>query len=103
MQVLKVDLVTGAQEIVEAPDPAPIVPEAVTMAQARLALLDAGLLSQVDTVIAALPSPQREVAQIEWEFRATVQRDSQLMQAIGAALGLDAGQIDALFVDAEGR
>lgn len=82
------------------PPPPPVVPDVVTMAQARLALLGAGLLSTVDATIAAMPSPQREATQIEWEFRAEVHRNSQLVLGLGAGLGLTSGQIDALFIAA---
>lgn len=79
---------------------APAVPQSVTMVQARLALLDAGLLDHVATVIAALPETQRKAAQIEWEFRPTVERDSALLEVLAPALGLDAEALDALLVKA---
>lgn len=83
--------------------PAPPVPEAVQMAQARLALLDAGLLSQVDNAIDAIPDPtQREASRIEWEYRTEVYRNSQLVLSLGAALGLNDNQIDDLFRQAAG-
>lgn len=69
----------------------------VTMRQARLALLGAGLLSGVDPALAALPSPQREAAEIEWEYAQEVRRDAPLIAAIGGALGLTEEQIDSLF------
>ncbi|MDR0578081.1 MAG: hypothetical protein LBI87_11265 [Candidatus Accumulibacter sp.] len=43
----------------------PAVPAAVTMRQARLALLTEGLLAQVNTASAALPSVIGEAARIE--------------------------------------
>jgi preprotein translocase subunit SecE len=54
----------------------------------------------VEAAIAALPSPAKEMAQIEWTTRPTVRRDSQLVAALGPALGLDAATIDALFIAA---
>lgn len=83
--------------------PAPVppqVPQAVTMRQARLALLGAGLLSQVDAAIASLPSPQKEAAQIEWEYAAVVQRNHGLVPAMAQALGMTESQIDDLFIAA---
>lgn len=74
------------------------VPAALTMRQARLALLGAGVLTKVDQAIALLPSPQREGGQIEWEYATEVRRDSLLVQQLGAALGLSEVQIDELFV-----
>ncbi len=80
------------------PAPPVPVPERVDMAQARLALFQAGLLSQVDAAIDAIPDPtQRETARIEWEYRTTVRRDSQLVAGLGASLGLTDEQIDDLF------
>jgi len=76
------------------------IPQQVTMRQARLALLHAGLLADVDTAIARLPDPDRSAAQIEWEYAAVVQRTSGLVPAMGAALGMTEAQLDALFVEA---
>jgi hypothetical protein len=79
------------------PLPVP-VPQQVTMRQARLALLQAGLLSSVDAAIDGLPEPDRSAAKIEWEYAAVVQRASGLVPAMGAALGMTEAQIDALFI-----
>lgn len=77
------------------------VPQAVDMAQARLALLGVGITeAMVNAAIAAMPEGQREVADIEWRFRTTVRRDSALVTALGASLGLTNEQIDALFTTA---
>ena len=78
----------------------PVVPPSVTMRQARLALLGAGLLASVDAAINALPSPQKEAARIEWEYATEVQRSSGLVPMMGAALGLDDAALDALFIEA---
>lgn len=77
--------------------PAPI-PQTLTMRQARLALLDAGKLSSVSVAIDNLPSPQKERAQIEWEFSNEVQRTNGVVSAIGPLIGLSETDIDALFV-----
>ena len=83
------------------PEPAPpYAPASVTMRQARLALLGAGLLASVDAAIDGLPSPQKEAARIEWEYATEVQRLSGLVPMMGAALGLDDAALDALFVAA---
>ncbi len=91
-------VVDGA--LVPPPAPAPQIPQEVTMRQARLALLGAGLLSGVDAAIASLPSPTKEAASIEWEYAAVVQRSSGLVPAMATALGMTSEQIDALFVAA---
>ena len=80
------------------PPPPPVpVPKEVTMRQARLALLGAGLLPSVTTAIAALPSPQKEAAAIEWEYSQTVERNRGFVLSIGTALGLTELQLDNLF------
>ena len=99
---LRINAATGEQETVTVPDPAPVVPAIVSMRQARLALLSAGLLASVDAAIAALPSPQREAAQIDWEYATEVRHASPLIAALGPALGLTDAQIDALFIAAGG-
>lgn len=75
-------------------------PDVVTMRQARLALLAAGKLDDVDAAIASQPSPQREASRIEWDYARDVQRDSALVNMLGQALGLDAPDLDALFMEA---
>jgi hypothetical protein len=78
------------------------------MRQARLALLAYGLLSQVDAALAALPSPQREAAQIEWEYAADLRRDHPLVQSLKYSLikpdgtPVTDGDLDGLFIAAEG-
>lgn len=88
-------------EIAPAPPapPAP-VPQVVTMRQARLALLGAGLLGGVDAAIAALPSPQKEAALIEWEYSSEVHRNRAFVQSLAGALSLTEQQLDALFLQA---
>ena len=84
------------------PDPGPGVPQEVTMRQARLALLNAGLLDAAQGVIDALPMPQRRAAQIEWEYALSVRRDHPLI-ALMISEGLaTAEQVDGLFVAAAG-
>lgn len=83
-------------EWVSGPTP---VPQSVTMRQARLALFDLGKRDAVPVAIATMPSPQKEKAQIEWEYGSTVERNSPLVVSLGPALGLD---LDQLFIDAAG-
>lgn len=83
-----------------APPPAPLVPAEVTMRQARLALLGAGKLAQVDAAIDSLPEPQRSAARIEWEYSNAVLRASPFVASLAPALQMTPAQIDALFVAA---
>ena len=70
----------------------------VSMRQARLALLQAGLLSQVEATIAAIEDAgQRQAVQIEWEYAAEVNREHPWVQSLATALGLTEGQLDDLF------
>lgn len=73
------------------------VPEVVTMRQARLALLQNGMLTQVNDAVANIPGAQGDAARIEWEFSSTVERNRPLVQSLGAALGLTDTQLDDLF------
>lgn len=88
----------SAEEVAAADAPVPTVPEAITMRQARLVLLSAGLLGDVDAAIAALPSPAKEAAQIEWEYAQDVRRQAPLILQLAPALGLTDAQLDAMFV-----
>ena len=73
----------------------------VSMRQARLALLQAGLLSQVEAAIAAIEDAGlRQAVQIEWEYAAEVNRTHPWVQTLWAALGLSAEDLDALFEQA---
>lgn len=80
--------------------PAPI-PQEVSMRQARLALFNAGLLPQVDASIAAMPDPDKTIADIQWNHSGSVIRTNSLVSSLGAALGLSGAQLDQLFVSAQ--
>lgn len=75
-------------------------PSFVSMRQARLALHTAGLLQAVEDAIAAMPAHGQTAARIEWDYASTVERSSQFVAMLGAAIGLDDAQLDALFVSA---
>lgn len=72
------------------------VPQQVTMRQARLALLNAGLLDAVEAVIAAAG---RE-AQLEWEYAAGVDRSNPAVATVQQQEALTDAQIDDLFREA---
>lgn len=78
------------------------VPVAVTARQARLALLGAGVLSQVEGALAQIPGVQGEAARIEWEYATDIRRDSPLIGALAPMLSLTSEQVDDLFRAAEG-
>lgn len=71
-------------------------PASVSMRQARLALLGAGLLDTVDVAIAQAGG----AAKIEWEYATEVRRDAPLVTQMGQMLNMDSAALDALFVQA---
>lgn len=87
-----------AWQIVEKPPEPVVVPQTVTMRQARLALLGAGYLAAVEAAIAALPSPTKEAVQIEWEYAQEVERSRGIVAELGTVLGLSESELDNLFI-----
>ena len=69
----------------------------VTRFQAKAALLDAGLLEDVQTYIDGSADP---IVKLAWE-EAGFRRDSNLMNQIGGELGLSEAQMDELFLTAQ--
>ena len=79
------------------PEPAdipPVVIPTLTMRQARLALLDVGLLDEVEAAITA-PSDR-----IWWDYSTTVERNHPLVDAVLGAVGKTESEIDEMFIDA---
>lgn len=77
------------------------VPQAVTMRQARLALLGAGLLTQINAAVANMPGAEGDAARIEWEFSSTVERNRPYVISLAGVVGLTPEQLDALFIAAQ--
>jgi hypothetical protein len=73
------------------------IPQIVSMRQARLALLGAGLLANVNAAIAGMTGAAGDAARIEWEFATEVQRTSPLIATLATGLALTPAQIDTLF------
>ena len=72
------------------------VPILVTIRQARMALLAAGLLSAVNNFVAS----QSDEIKIYWEYSQELYRYHPVLMSLGSQLGLSDQQIDALFVAA---
>jgi len=77
------------------------VPQSVTRAQAKLALLQAGLLSSVQPAIDSIPdATARTSAQIDWDDRLTFDRSNGSLVTMAAIMGMTETQIDDLFIAA---
>ena len=72
------------------------VPQQVTMRQARLTLLGAGLLDDVEAVISAAG----RAAQLEWEYAAVMDRSNPAVALVQQQKALSVAQIDDLFREA---
>ena len=93
--------VEALQSQVQPPATVNGVPQSAPRKQARQALVLAGLYEHAIAAIAAIPDPQqRLLAQIEWDDSPVYERQSPLVQQVGAALGLSEAQLDDLFISA---
>lgn len=109
MKKLQINVITGEisqidltpEEIAKMPPalPAPI-PQSVTRFQARAALHLAGLLEQVEAMIADPATPV--LAKLAWQDAQEFKRTSPTIAAMSAALGLTEQQLDDLFTTAAG-
>ena len=77
------------------PEPIIIIPQVITMRQARLQLLDLELLDDVEALVAL-----DRKSQIEWEYASEVYRQSPLITSVKEAIGLTDKQIDDMFIAA---
>lgn len=66
--------------------------EAISPRQARLALLSAGLLDQVQAMLA-----EDEAAVVSWEYAVEIRRDDPLIAHLASQIGMSAEDVDALF------
>jgi hypothetical protein len=79
------------------PPPPPVT--SVTPRQARLALLDAGLLDTIETKLKG----KNRATQIAWDYATEIRRDDPLIAAIAAELNLTAAALDVLFKNAAAK
>lgn len=83
------------------PEPEPVVPESVTRAQGKAALVQAQLWPGVLAYVAGITDPtQQALAEIALHDTVEWRRDSPFLAAAAAGLGLTPEQLDALFVAA---
>lgn len=76
--------------------PEKVVPLLVTARQARLLLLQKGLLSTVENMI----SQRDEASRITWEYATIFERDNPLLTQLSEDLGLTEEEIDEFFIEA---
>lgn len=89
-------------------EPEPVIEETVqipnimvvSLRQAKRILFQYDLLTQVDSYIQSLPSPQKELTEIDWQYANEVRKDSLLVQQMASVLQLSPEQIDILFYEA---
>jgi len=72
-------------------------PTAVTMRQARLALLAAGKLATVNVAIATMPGDTGEAARVEWEYATSVDRNNPLIESMSQIAELSEPDLDDFF------
>lgn len=78
------------------PEPLPEpIPQVITIRQARLHLLEVGLLDDVEALVAL-----DRKSQIEWEYANDVYRQSPLIETVKEAMSLTDEQIDNMFLEA---
>ena len=74
------------------------VPNKVTIRQAKLALLDFGLLDEVDAIFQTPNVPQK--TKIEWEYANEIERRWVDESGVLSYLGFEKEQVDELFLHA---
>lgn len=76
------------------------VPQRITRRQGRLALLEAGLLDQVEAIMRNPDTPR--AARITYEDATEWWRDAEIIEAMAKGLNLPPEQVDELFRVAAG-
>jgi len=84
----------GEFSLYDIPTPPTVIPQSVSMRQARLALLQAGLLETVNQAV----NTGGEADKITWEYATEVNRTDALVSNMAVALGLTEQQLDELFI-----
>ena len=76
--------------------------KSITPRQIRLVLFSMGITSQmvINAIEAAIPSPDKELALIEWEYAIGFDRHAPFVSGVGALLGLSEDQINLLWIQA---
>jgi hypothetical protein len=73
------------------------IPQQVTMRQARLQLVALGIYDIVNQAVSSMGN----LAIIEWEYAATIERTNPFVQAMIGMLGWTTEQADTYFIEAD--
>ena len=94
----------GAELLPEpVPVPVQVVPQSVSRAQGKLALIQAGLWPAVIAFVNDITDPvQKTYAEVALNDTQEWRRDSPFLTSATAALGLNEEQLDTLFITAKG-
>jgi hypothetical protein len=92
---VQIGWIKQAGQFIAPPAPESIIPQIVTRAQFKLALLSLNLLDTVESLVAG--SADRAL-QINWAERLEFDRNHPLVLTTAAALGKTDAEIDALFL-----
>ena len=88
----------GRPALSDPPPAPPVIPQRVTKFQAKAALFLAGLLDDVEALMAD-PATDR-ITRLAWTESLHFERQSPMIAAMASLLGLSNQQLDALFVSA---
>ena len=83
------------------PEPPKVIPQSITIRQAREIVIKMGLFQTVeDTLNGIEDDTQRLIARNYWEYSEVFERNHQILLALTAALGLTDEQLDEMFIAA---
>lgn len=100
-EVVQIGWVDDGKTFRAPPAPAPVVPAVVSARQAKRALLEAGLLDDVQMAIDNIPDDlERRRVQIDWDESTEFRRDWPALALLATVMKLDEGTLDALFIEA---
>jgi len=93
----ELEIAAKLSEYSQSPPSAPPAPD-VTPRQIRQALIRMGYsMTMVTDGIAALPSPHKELAEVEWEYSTMILRSNPLVAMLAQGQGWTTEQVDELF------
>ena len=77
----------------------PVVPQIISRAQAKAALILNGRIGSVQPAIDAIPDPlQKALVQNDWDERLNFERTNATLIALATGLGMTSDQLDQLFI-----